>query len=155
MDGAVVGMECQLVKEIVWELAELNWRSELLALDKWAAPHMWLEEETAGARTSAILGVFAPSASFVFTHAPFPTDNTSIAAATPGARLKGFTALRRVMSEWPGCPATIRQALSDFVPSSSQCPETCVVEAQSMKFYCQTFYEYFHHPPILPCMLPR
>lgn len=154
VEGAVVGMESHVVREIVWELAELNWRYELLALDKFAAPHMWMDQDVAGARTSAILAVFAPSASFVFTHAPFPTENASIAAASPGARLKAFTALRRIMSAWPRCPAPIQHAVSDFVPSSSQCPETRVVEGQTMLFYCQTFYEYFHHPPIIPCMLP-
>lgn len=145
VDGAVVGMELQVIKEIIWELAELNWRYELLALDKFAAPHMWREQETVGERTSAILAVFAPSSSFVFTHAPFPTENSSIVAATPAARLQAFTALRRIISDWPGCPNTIQDAVCNILPS---------LEGQTLLFYCQTFYEYFHHPPILPCMLP-
>lgn len=153
--GAVVGMEPQVVKEIIWELTELNWRYELLALDKFAAPDLWMEQDTAGARTSAVLAVFVPSSSFVFSHAPFPTENSSITAGTHADRLPAFTALRRIMSDWPGCPHPIKAAVSTIVPSSStQSPDTHVLEGQTMLFYCQTFYDYFKHPPILPCMLP-
>lgn len=153
-DGAVQGMEHRVVQEILWELAELNWRYEVLALDRFAAPHMWLEEDTAGARTSAILAVFVPSASLVFTHSPFPTENAYIAAGNHGTRLQALDALRRVMSDWPGCPGPIKHAVSDSLPSSSPSLDTRVIEAQSMLFYCQTFYDYFNRPPILPCMLP-
>lgn len=154
VDGAVVDMGPTPVKEILWELSELNWRYEVLTLDKFAAPHMWADEDAAGARTSAILAIFAPSASFVLTHAPFPTENSIISAPTPHARLQAFTALRRVMADWPACPESIKQIMPDCVPSSSESPEIGLAEAQTMLFYCQTFYEYFCRPPVLPCVLP-
>lgn len=154
VDGAVVDMESDVLQEIIWELAELNWRYEVLTLDKFAAPHLWRDEDAAGARTSAILAIFAPSASFVLTHAPFPTENSIISAATPAARLQAFTAFRRVMSHWPACPAHIKQWSADVVPPSSDSAEIPIVESQTMLFYCQTFYEYFRRPPILPCILP-
>lgn len=154
IDGAVVGMGPQQVREIVWELAELNWRYELMTMDKYAAPHMWLDSDAAADHISSILLVFGPSSSFVLTNAPFPTSNLPIAATTRAERLKAFTALRRVMCAWVGCPTAIKEAVSDYVPSGSDCPETRVVEAQTMLFYCQSFYEYFRRPPILPCQLP-
>lgn len=154
VEGAVVNMEPQAIREIVWELAELNWRYELLALDKYAAPHMWLQEDTAGARITAILLVYSPSSSFVLTHAPFPTEDSAVCARTRAQRLPAFTALRRVMCEWPGCPLAIQREVSMYAPSSSDCPESSVIEAQTMQFYCQTFYEFFHRPPVLPCQIP-
>lgn len=154
VDGALVGIGPQAVKEIVWELAELNWRYELLTLDKYAAPHLWMQEDTAGHRISAILSVYSPSSSFVLTHSPFPTENISICAPTRAQQLHAFTALRRLMCEWPGCPVAIQRAVSTYIPSSSDCPESSVVESETMCFYCQTFYEYFHRPPTIPCQLP-
>lgn len=154
VDGAVVGIGDQAVREIVWELAELNWRYELLTLDKYAAPHMWLHEDSAGDRITALLLVYSPSSSFVLTHSPFPTDDSAICARTRAQRLQAFTALRRVMSAWPGCPMEIQHAVTTYTPSSSDCPESTVIELQTLRFYCQTFYEYFHRPPIIPCQLP-
>lgn len=154
IDGGVVDMEPQTIREILWELAELNWRYELLTLDKFAAPHMWLGSDAGVARAATILLVFTDSPSFVLTNAPFPTRNSSISAPARGDRLKAFTALRRVMSDWQGCPVTIKEAMADYTPSSNECPETRVVEAQTMLFYCQSFYDYFRRAPVLPCLLP-
>lgn len=154
VDGAVVDMGLETEKEIVWELSELNWRYELMTLDKYAAPHMWLDEDAAANRVSHILLIFGQASSFVLTNAPFPTSNFPITAPSRGERLKAFNALRRIMCAWAGCPLAIKQAVFDYVPSSSECPETRVVEAQTMLFYCQSFYEYFRRPPVLPCQLP-
>lgn len=154
VDGAVVDFGPKMVREVVWELAELNWRYEVLTLDKYVAPHMWLDEEASGARVSTILLIFTPSSSFVLTHAPFPVQNFSISALTRAGRLPAMTALRRVMSEWPGCPQDIQRGVTWYNPSSNDCPESRVIDAKTMLYYCQTFYEYFHRPPTLPCQLP-
>lgn len=153
-DGAVVGLGSGAVREIVWELAELNWRYEVLTLDKFAAPHMWLDDDAAGHRITAILLIFSPSSSFVLTHSPFPTENVSISATTRAERMKAMTALRGVMSEWRACPRFIKQGLSNYTPSCSDSPDARVLEVQTMLHYCQTFFEYFHRPPILPYQLP-
>lgn len=154
VDGGVVGMGTKPIREILWELAELSWRYELLTLDKFAAPHMWLGPDAAASRSATILLVFPDSPSFVLTNSPFPTCNFSISAPARADRLKAFTSLRRVMSDWQGCPVAIKEAMADYVPSSPECHETRVVEAQTMLFYCQSFFEYFRRAPILPCQLP-
>lgn len=142
VDSGVVGMGPYQVREIVWEFAELNWRYKLFTLDKYATPHMWLDGDAAADQVSTILPVFRHS-SFVLTHAVFLASNFSIAAPTCAECFPAFNVLRRIMSAWAGCPV-----------SSSDCPETRVVEVQTMLFYCQSFYEYFRRPPVLPCQLP-
>lgn len=153
VEGRVVNMGHKAIREIVWELAELNWRYELLTLDKFAAPHMWLDSDGAFSRVSTILLVSGHSSSFILTNALFPACNFSVSADSRAGRLKAFTALRRIMADWQGCPAAIKEAISDYVPSSSECPEARVVEAQTMLFYCQSFFDYFRSPPVLPCRL--
>lgn len=154
LDGAIRDMGSDTIREIIWELCELNWRYELLALDKLAAPHMWVDEDTAGQRVSELLLVFAPSSSFVLTHAPFPTENSSIVATTPAARMPALAALRRVMSVWRNSPDFMGDSTSSAPAQALADVHSSVFEAKTLLLYCQTFFDYFHRAPILPCRLP-
>lgn len=150
VDGAIQNISVEATREIIWELHELNWRYELLALDKLAAPHKWVDDDAAGERITELLLVFSPSSSFVLTHAPFPTDNSDIVAITRAARQPAMAALRRVMSAWRKFPADAGTTPGPFVDDI----HAQALEAKTMWLYCQTFYDYFHRAPILPCRLP-
>lgn len=154
LDGAIRNMGTDTVREIIWELCELNWRYELLALDKLAAPHMWQDDDAAGQRVSDLLLVFSPSSSFVLTHAPFPTENASIVATTRAGRLPALAALRRVMSVWQNSPDIMEDSTSSAPAQAIADVHTSVSEAKTLGLYCQTFYDYFHRAPVLPCRLP-
>ncbi|KZP03362.1 hypothetical protein FIBSPDRAFT_969064 [Athelia psychrophila] len=150
-----------MICEVFWrgqsytvELAELNWRYELLALDKIVAPHMWGDSDAAEERIAAILLMFSPSSSFVLTHAPFPTEDASIVATTRGGRFPALAALRRLMLEWPRCPSAGEEVT---YPDGYIDPDDIrarVLEVKTMCFYTQTFFDYFHRAPVLPCRLP-
>lgn len=154
VEGAVQNIDRQAVREIIWELAEMNWCYELLALDKLAAPQLWLDDVSAGQRITDILLVFSPSSSFVLTHAPFPTENTGIVADSPSDRLLAMRALHHIMLSWRECPHDVRHDASSDprIPHDDLYYRT--VDAKTMGFYCQTFYEYFRRAPIIPCQLP-
>lgn len=154
LHGAVQDIDGQAVREIIWEIAELNWRYELVALDKLAAPQFWVDDDSAGQRITAILLVFSPYSCFVLTHAPFPTANTGIAAEDLYDRLFAMRALRHVMSCWRKCPSDVcHDAYSDPAEPHDEIYYR-TVEAKTLGFYCQTFYEYFHRAPIVPYQLP-
>lgn len=153
VDGVAQNLEPQIIRQIHWELLELNWRYELMALDKVAAPHQWAGEDIANKRVDTILLVFSPFPSFILTDGPFPTEQTSASAASHIDRLPALKALRRVMVDWKGCTSLIKIAQVHEL-LTTECPEAALLEEHTMDFYCQTFFEYFHRPPILPALLP-
>lgn len=154
VDGAIQNISTEAVREIIWEVAELNWRYELLALDKLAAPQMWLDDDAAGQRITDLLLVFSPSSSFVLTHAPFPTEESSIVATTRAARMPALVALRRVMLAWSNTSDTIEDFTSSTSGQSFDDVHSIAFEAKTLWLYCQTFYDYFHRAPVVPCRLP-
>ncbi|KAF7966738.1 hypothetical protein HWV62_37237 [Athelia sp. TMB] len=81
VEGAVQDMPVSVIRQISWELMELNWRYELLALDKVLAPHKWVDDEP------------------------------SIAASSRSGRLPAFRALREVIWDWNCASDTIRFSL--------------------------------------------
>lgn len=150
VDGEAQDLNTQIIRQINWELLELNWRYELLALDKVAAPHKWAEEDLANKRVDAILLVFSPYPSFILMNGPFPTEQPSISAVNYIDRLPALNALRCVMIDWKGCPGKIQSQAH----GNAECPEATSLENLTMDFYCQTFFEYFHRPPTIPALLP-
>lgn len=100
VEGAVQDMPRSVIRQISWELMELNWRYELLALDKVVAPHKWVGEELSCQRVEALLHVFHPHCSFTFGSGPFPIEQPSIVSSSRSDRLPAFRALREVIWDW-------------------------------------------------------
>ena len=152
-DGAVQDMPSRIIQQITWELMELNWRYEILALDKALAPQKWATDDIANQRVEAILRVFHPDSSFTPVAAAFPTVQPSASAMTPSDRLPALKALREVMWDWDCASDAIRFSLL-LEPQTTECDEAAFLESHTMQLYCQTFYEYFHRPPTLPAQIP-
>lgn len=153
VDGAVLNTPSWVVKQIVWELAELNWRYELLALDRFAAPAHWDEDGTALARVEQVAQVFLPSCQYVMWNVPFPEETPIVTALTRAQRLPAMNALRQVMTSWWSCPNFIK--MSTICDDSTGAQDDAEqLERQTMDFYCNMFFIFFHRPPILPLSLP-
>lgn len=69
VQGRAKGLTTTLLKRITWELAELNWRYELLALDRVVALDRWRMEDDSGTdsgtRLDMVREVFKPGRDFV------------------------------------------------------------------------------------------
>ncbi|KAF7984932.1 hypothetical protein HWV62_9845 [Athelia sp. TMB] len=153
IDGAVVAMESDTYQQIAWELMELNWRYEVMALDRVLAPAKWKDQESSDSRVQQVLQVFAPFSSFTLLDGPFPSQVPFAAADTVAARLPALKALRQLMTSWRGCSGRILFCPL-YEPPDAESPEARLLEEHTMEYYCQTFYDNFRRPPFLPAGLP-
>lgn len=138
-----------LVKEILWELYELNFRHELNALSN---------RFTKPAKEGGILrNSNQPSLSECFADSGHlcqigqKQKFGGLAAPSLLTRAPHMLALCRVMESWPGGDRA-RSFLETNLkarrePTMAEMEET---ERWATKFYCQTFYETFGRPPLLP-----
>ena len=153
IDGAVIAMGSDIYRQIAWELMELNWRYEVMALDRILAPAKWQDQESSDSRVQQVLQVFAPSSSFTLLDEPFPTQVPFAAADTVAGRLPAMKALRQLMVSWQGCTGRILFTPL-YEPPDAGSPEAALLEEHTMNYYCQTFYDNFRRPPFLPACLP-
>ena len=152
-DHAIVDLDHKIVKEIIWELFEHNFRYEIVALDMAAAPSKWLDDESAVARKEKISMVFGLDGKFVIWSDPFPRRNTGLQANDILDRRPYLEHLREVQNAWPNVPSSLRGAgFSDVSRDRKQVED---LECDMAKFYCQTFFDYFGRPPIVPHRIPH
>lgn len=161
MLGSQEELEAQLTPtitgEILWELYELNFRFELLTLDRTVAPSMWgalgkrTAEEQMAQRDIAVRRVF-PLDGFVISSylvEKIPNRNLGLAADDWKERAAYIFTLSTLMQSWEGCPSSIKYAAEVMVEARVE-----ALEGEVTKFYCQTFFDYFGRAPILPHRLP-
>jgi hypothetical protein len=113
-------------EEILWELSELNFRFELLALDSRAtAP---------GCNSSSLLVT------------DLGTANHGLADINSEERALYLHALKRLMMEWRGeVPSIIK--VEKFKWEEKEIDD---LESAITKFYVKSFYNYFRRAPIVP-----
>lgn len=168
-DGLAVGVDEYVTARILWELAELNWRSELLALDRVAAPAKWAEPDADILRKALIVPVFGPSGSFTPASSSFPAENLFICHSDVVLHTHALENLRRLMVDWRACPPALTTPLPSVrwsqdagagphaylndleefaIPALER--QRCAIKV----FYCSSFYQFFGRPPVLPHLLP-
>ncbi|KAJ8094114.1 hypothetical protein PM082_023322 [Marasmius tenuissimus] len=133
----------QQVREIVWELFELNFRFEFLALDcKHSGTYVIRPE---------LLRCFAgtPTAGD-FTHMDFQSAHCGPAAREAKERDAYLIKMCEVFGSWPegGTAGKLLNGRTEVGQFSEL--ELKELERWATRFYCQTFYENFGRPPILP-----
>ncbi|KAL0565586.1 hypothetical protein V5O48_016436 [Marasmius crinis-equi] len=142
-----------LVKMIIWELFELNFRFEFHALDhkirglKPALPSGGVGD--ANAFNDAVAKCF-PTGITCPSEVDFTKANRGLAAAQLRHRGTYFRKMCIVMKEWPGglhAESFLggKENLKDYSDE-----ELLAMETWATKFYCQCFYENFGRPPIIP-----
>jgi len=152
-DNAIVDLDPNITREIIWELFEHNFRYELLALDMVAAPSQWVDDITAVARKDCIRTVYGRNAKFVIWSDPFPRVNEGLCGKGINDRVLCLEFLRRVLKDWPEAPCAITDG--SFYRNLPRTPEQNeALEVTIVNFYCQTFFDYFGRPPIVPHHIP-
>lgn len=167
-NGRAVAVDNRIIKRVLWELAELNWRYEVLALDRIAASAKWAEDDADIIRKGRILPVFKPSGSFTPASSLFPSENLFICQEDVVRQSDALEHLRRLMVDWRDCPVALTTPLPpvQWIPDAgmkayaySNQPEEFMApvvagQRHTIKaFYCSSFFRFFGRPPVLPHLL--
>jgi hypothetical protein len=139
--------DASLVKKIIWEVAELNFRSELVGLD------VQLREDSGAhrIREQLIVECFPSQQNTDLSCANIETADQGLGAATLISRVLFFLALRDLMLQWKG------------IYQDALMPEVTLENWETLSFtklheaekavataYVRTFYGLYGRPPILP-----
>ena len=156
---SIVDLDPNIVREVIWELFEHNFRYELLLLDMVAARSEWNDPEdhvgrpyAAVARRETVREVFGDNGKFILWGDPFPTYNSGFQAETLDMRLPILERLRKVMLAWPQALSVLNHTF--FPEPDKERYSPVVLERRVITFYCQTFFDYFGRPPIVPHRIP-
>ena len=151
-EDRIVNLDRNIVREIIWELFEHNFRFEVQALDMIAAPAEWNDGEASIKRLNMVCQAFGDgfSGKFVIWNDSFPRFNEGLRSPRPITRMRPLESLRKLMLAWPSAPASF--SCSTFLAGMPDALEA--LEYQVVLFYCQSFFDFFGRPPIVPHRIP-
>jgi hypothetical protein len=133
-----------VVREILWELFELNFIHELQSLDRRACENMNIANATQlFEREIDVSRCFHTSS---FRHIPIPSENIGLADNDFDKRFRFVTGLYFVVKSWKGDkPAMLVDNLSDLSQNGARELEKVVAT-----YYCQQFFNYFGRAAQVP-----
>jgi len=133
-----------VLREILWELYEVNFIHELQSLDRRACQNLdLLNDNQLFERQIGISQCFHTSS---FRHVPIPSKNLGLADDDFDERFRFITGLYYIMKSWKGDkPAMLTDDLSDMSPNTAR-----EVEKVVAKYYCQQFFNYFGRAAQVP-----
>ena len=135
-----------VVREILWELYEVNFIHELQSLDRRACQNLDLSStDQLFDRQVEISQCFHTSS---FRHVSLPSENIGLADDDFDKRFRFVTALVFVVKSWKGeKPAILAGDLLDLQLSPDGAME---LEKIVTKYYCQQFFNYFGRAAQIP-----
>ena len=139
--------------KIIWEIHELGFRQELLALDRLLVPmrDQGQLEDKEERREDLLERVFPDRSLYCVRQLP-ERDTGGLGALLPHARVSSLEAFRRVLSRWPKCPQSIYK--SGPIATNMSAEEIVQREEELARFYIQTFYDESGRAPIVPRAFP-
>ena len=142
-------VEDDIAPLILWEMFELGFRYELLAVDQYLRPRRTRQEEAI--REDDLSKIF-PSHT-IHALSSLPTDQSiGLFAALPQRRVQALNAFREILSYWPGCPSSIANAKP--LLGSDTTDDIEAMESALASFYVTNFFDLFTRAPLLPHLLP-
>lgn len=129
---------------IIWEMFELGFRYELLALDRYLVP-VTPDEITEALREDLLSAVFPNGG--IYALETLPSEGTGICAPLIDRRIPALEALRRVIVRWPGCPSHIQTSQLGLHVDRHQ---VLRMEEDIALFYVTTFFEHGGRAPLIP-----
>jgi hypothetical protein len=139
-----------LIKEILWEMYELNVRQELSALDRRAKLNLSSSFPNAGLNHECLRRCFPLRGAAPFLTVNFDDSDKGLAAASLENRAPHLIALKSLMLSWKG-----NERLADIADVTQSGQVTEEVEKKLIEFYVQSFFDHFGRPPLLPHRLDR
>jgi hypothetical protein len=139
----------RLMRCMLWELYELSFRYELLALDRVMARALWAE--SLHDRRDLLYGIF-PERSFVMMwSSPLPDDDGGMWSRRIDDSFPYVECFRELLSSWEDAPARLSAPLDAKTFDATMYFE---VMQPACKFYVQCFFDHFGRPPVVPHRLP-
>jgi hypothetical protein len=149
-------VDSHTLSEIIWELYEINFRLELLALDRAVNPAAWVVpaggDFTSLVRWQQVCSVFPDSRVIVD---GVPTTNAGFSAEILEHRLPSLRALQALLTTWPKSdqgPYYMAMGLSLGEDTSPGVAST--VELALASCYCQAYFSYFGRAALTPRGVP-
>ncbi|KII82722.1 hypothetical protein PLICRDRAFT_81475, partial [Plicaturopsis crispa FD-325 SS-3] len=137
------------MREVVWDAFEHSFRFELRALDRLACAREW--ERDPEAREAMVAEVFGGN----FMVASMPRKNEGLAAEDYPDRAPALEALRKLLADWEHAPAGITNySLHPDDPARDHPQMYLGTEESLSRFYCQTFFNWYSRPPVVPHRIP-
>ncbi|KAJ3483972.1 hypothetical protein NLI96_g5943 [Meripilus lineatus] len=140
-------------REVLWEVFEMGFQLELLALDKILVPAPSVVSHTSQVfeyeRHDLISRVFGNDGHLRV--ASLPTENCGLAAENIADRISALEAFRIVLVRWPGAPQLLctRKFAQAVIDRDLLDLEQCAV-----KFYLDTFYFHSSRATLVPHRFP-
>ena len=150
-DADVAPDSLQQIREIMWELSELGFRYELLALDCHFVSYAdkGLAQDTYETMRRRMIQAVCADRPAIIT--ALPTANIGLAAPDLLQRAPCLEALRQVISRWPTAPEEIKNA-GDLTKADA----TTLAEMENIlcRYYVQTFWETAGRAATIPRTFP-
>lgn len=143
--GQVAFLDPVILREVVWDLCEQNFRADLLALDRILASSAWTNDQNS--RDRLLKSVFPGGESYICTS--IPTQSRGIASYDWRERRAFVGNLASAMLSWPGAP----QKLGQYSEYTRTEVGFASMERLIALFYCQTIFDNFGRPAIVPCRI--
>jgi len=133
-----------VVRQILWELYELNFAQEFVSLDRRACISLDMRDtEVLYARQSLISKCFISNS---INYAPLPNTSCGLAAENILDRLPFLCRMVQVMGAWKGP----KPAVFDLVQHLPITDQVEGLEDAVTKYYCQQFFIYFGRAAQIP-----
>jgi hypothetical protein len=160
-----IGMigDVRILKEIIWELYELNFRSEFEALDNLlrggtrgvepiGGPWVSMYHQTTVADLARLQQIKSclPGTESCTVALQWPMSSEGVAASTAASRAKWILSMKSVMKGWPGSSEVEELQIERNEPAQFAAEELERLEEAVARFYCQSFFNIFGRPPIIP-----
>lgn len=144
----------QVARMIIWEMHDLGFRYELLALDHLLVPHREggaFEEER-----DDLLGQVFPART-LYSVPVLPDQDASMyelgmyVRDIPHHHVYSLEAFRQVLLHWPRCPPSLHRSPISIDMTAEQ---IVALETEMIKFYVNIFFEQSGRAPIVPHRIP-
>lgn len=149
-DHRLSTLDPTLCPMIIWEVCELGFRHEMLALDRLLVPSRqssFTEEE----REELLSQVFPGKT--LHTVPELPSEGFGLSANVPRRRVPYLEAFRQIMARWPRAPPSF---YDQHNPITTAMADDLILrrEEELVCFYVQTFFEQSGRAPIVPHRVP-
>ena len=134
---------------MLWEMFELGFRYELLALDRFLRPMFNRREE---ARREEFLSRIFPGNDIHAVVSLPTTDSPGLFAKDPYRRIGALNAFRDVLLRWAWCPSNIKRSTPLHLRSTAEAIEA--MEYSLASFYVNQFFCAAGRAPLVPHLAP-
>lgn len=138
-----------LMCSLLWELYELNFRYELLALDQAVVPHFWTTDETRLTRQTLLYSIFPGESGLLMWLAHLPQESCELGMCANSMKiaLPYVNNFRQLLSAWPRAPPRLQSPTKLDDQGNNECFAVFLTACQ---FYVQTAFDFLGQQPYLP-----